>query len=114
MHPMPRGAELPAISRHRLTLTNRDQADVSGNAVTACENILRIGNRMNYVRVYTPGNLPAADRSPLVAAMPSRAPADVIIETVDAVHLAGIESAWRDLLDRADARNVFMDPALVR
>ena len=37
----------------------------------------------------------------------------VSVEIADAARLAGIRSHWTDLLGRAAAPNVFMDPALV-
>jgi CelD/BcsL family acetyltransferase involved in cellulose biosynthesis len=48
------------------------------------------------------------------AAVPRPAPMHVAVEIAGAARLAEVDAAWADLLTRADAPNVFMDPALVR
>ncbi len=46
--------------------------------------------------------------------MSQRAAQDIIVEMAGASRLAQLRSAWSDLLPRADAPNVFMDPAVVQ
>jgi len=45
---------------------------------------------------------------------PRSGAADIAVEAASGARLAAIEADWRDLIARADAPNVFMNPALVR
>jgi CelD/BcsL family acetyltransferase involved in cellulose biosynthesis len=49
-----------------------------------------------------------------VRTIPWRSPNYVSVEIADAAQLADVRPAWLDLLTRADAPNVFMDPELLR
>jgi len=68
---------------------------------------------MNRIRAHSLDDMPAfaafarADRSP------ARKADAVAAEIAGAAQLADLRPAWTDLLARADAPNVFMDPALV-
>ena len=68
---------------------------------------------MSDVRAYRLEDIPAPAA---VHADPAsrRAAMNVAVEIAGAARLAEVEAAWTDLLTRADAPNVFMDPALVR
>jgi len=57
---------------------------------------------------------PRAKKSTVDAAAPSPTTPCVEVEIADAARLTDLESSWADLLHRADAPNLFMDPALTR
>jgi CelD/BcsL family acetyltransferase involved in cellulose biosynthesis len=67
---------------------------------------------MSEIQVYRTGEFPPA--AVRAEAILRRAAQNVSVEIADASRLADIRAAWTDLLSRADASNVFMDPALVR
>jgi CelD/BcsL family acetyltransferase involved in cellulose biosynthesis len=68
---------------------------------------------MSDIRAYRAHDIPAAPSVARARAIWQRAARDVAVEVVDAARLADIRAAWTDLVTRADAPNVFMDPALV-
>ncbi len=68
---------------------------------------------MSDVRAYRLGDIPAPATANAVSAARRAEPA-VAVEIAGAARLADVQVAWTDLLARADAPNVFMDPALVR
>ena len=67
---------------------------------------------MSDIRAFRLQEFSAAQTAVHSNSAPQRA--GLSVEVVGAARLAGIDAAWTDLLTRADALNVFMDPALVR
>jgi CelD/BcsL family acetyltransferase involved in cellulose biosynthesis len=67
---------------------------------------------MSDIHAYRSGDIPLV-ASATRAASPRPAPG-VSVEFADAAGLADVRPAWTGLLARADAPNVFMDPALVQ
>ena len=65
---------------------------------------------MSDVSVYRSHDVSAAARA---SAIFQRVTQSVAVEIVDGARLADLHVAWTELLARADAPNVFMDPALV-
>src|SRR4051794_22503391 len=67
---------------------------------------------MSNAHAYRLDDVPA----PVAPAAAAHRPATmhVAVEIAGAARLAEVDTAWADLLTRADAPNVFMDPALVR
>jgi CelD/BcsL family acetyltransferase involved in cellulose biosynthesis len=65
---------------------------------------------MANVSVYRSHDVSAGARA---SAILQRVTQNVAVEIVDAAQLANLRSQWAELLTRADAPNVFMDPALV-
>jgi len=60
---------------------------------------------------------PARGAQAIIADDPAlhrQSPGDVTIEVAGEQRLAGLDEEWRDLVGRAAAPNVFMDPALIR
>src|SRR4051812_25878006 len=68
---------------------------------------------MSDVRAYRAHDIPAAPAAARAKAIWQRAARDVSTEIVDAARFVELRAAWIDLVARADAANVFMDPALV-
>jgi CelD/BcsL family acetyltransferase involved in cellulose biosynthesis len=65
---------------------------------------------MSNVSVYRSHDVSAGARA---SAILQRVTQNVEVEVVDATRLTDLNGAWAELLTRADAPNVFMDPALV-
>jgi CelD/BcsL family acetyltransferase involved in cellulose biosynthesis len=65
---------------------------------------------MSDIPAYRTEDIP---RTAPVAAATQHAASGISVEAVDAARLPEIDKAWADLLPRADAQNVFMDPALL-
>jgi CelD/BcsL family acetyltransferase involved in cellulose biosynthesis len=68
---------------------------------------------MSDIQAYSSGDIPAAPSAHANAGV-QRAGHGIVVEIADATQLGGIRAAWSDLLTRADAPNVFMDPTLVQ
>lgn len=71
---------------------------------------------MSQIRAYRTDDLPAREpeADAHTKAISFRAAQNITVEIADAARLADIHAAWTELLSRADAPNVFMDPALLR
>src|SRR5262249_43866625 len=68
---------------------------------------------MSETRAYRADDIPAAPSVARARAIWQRAAHDVTVEIADGARLAELREAWAALLTRADAGNVFMDPALI-
>jgi hypothetical protein len=69
---------------------------------------------MSDVHAYRSDDIPAHSPAAPAQAMLQRTGRGISVEVAGAAQLADVRAAWADLLTRADAPNVFMDPALVR
>jgi CelD/BcsL family acetyltransferase involved in cellulose biosynthesis len=67
---------------------------------------------MSDVPVYRTNDVPAAAQFARAIAIPHLAARDISVEIAGAERIAGVRAAWTDLVARADASNVFMDPAI--
>jgi CelD/BcsL family acetyltransferase involved in cellulose biosynthesis len=69
---------------------------------------------MSEIHAYRTNDIPAVPTASRSAAMAVRDVQAISVEIVDSARLSDLRAAWTDLLARADAPNVFMDPELVR
>jgi CelD/BcsL family acetyltransferase involved in cellulose biosynthesis len=66
---------------------------------------------MSDIQAFTPTAIPAA--RPAQGAAAARVAQDIAVDIVEAAQIADLRPAWLDLSSRAEAANVFMDPAML-
>jgi CelD/BcsL family acetyltransferase involved in cellulose biosynthesis len=69
---------------------------------------------MSEIHAYRTNDIPAVPTGSRSPAMAMRGVRAISVEIADGARLSDLRAAWTDLVARADAPNVFMDPELVR